>query len=60
MEFHGTNKKPWGKTVAGFSAKGVVNRADFGLTYNAALELGGVLIGEKVKLEIEVEATLEG
>lgn len=60
VEFHGTNKNPWGKTVAGFSAKGVVNRADFGLTYNAALELGGVLIGEKVKLEIEVEATLEG
>ena len=60
VEFHGTNKNPWGKTVAGFSATGAVNRADFGLTYNAALELGGVLIGEKVKLEIEVEATLEG
>jgi polyisoprenoid-binding protein YceI len=59
VEFHGTNKNPWGKTVAGFSATGSVNRADFGLTYNAALELGGVLIGEKVKLELDVEATLE-
>lgn len=59
VEFHGTNKNPWGKTVTGFSATCVVNRADFGLTYNAALELGGVLIGDKVKIEIEIEASLE-
>ena len=48
-----------GQARPGFSATCVVNRADFGLTYNAALELGGVLIGDKVKIEIEIEASLE-
>lgn len=55
VEFHGTSKNPWGKTVAGFSAKGTVNRKDFGVSYNALLEAGGVAVGEKVKIEIEVE-----
>lgn len=59
VEFHGTSKNPWGKTVAGFSARGTVNRKDFGVNFNALLETGGVAVGEKVKLELDVEAVLE-
>jgi polyisoprenoid-binding protein YceI len=54
-EFLGIGKDPWGNTKAGFSAKGSVNREDFGLTYNAVLEAGGVLVGKKVDIEIDVE-----
>jgi polyisoprenoid-binding protein YceI len=59
VEFHGTSKNPWGKTVAGFSARGTVNRKDFGVNFNALLETGGVAVGEKVKLELDVEAVLD-
>ena len=59
VEFNGTSKNPWGKTVSGLSATTTINRSDFGVSYNAALEVGGVLIGEKVKVEIEAEFTLE-
>jgi polyisoprenoid-binding protein YceI len=55
VEFHGTSKNPWGKTVAGLSARGTVNRKDFGVSYNALLEAGGVAVGEKVKIEIDAE-----
>jgi polyisoprenoid-binding protein YceI len=58
VEFHGTGKNPWGKTVAGFNASTTINRKDFGVNFNAALETGGVLVGEKVKIEIDIEATL--
>jgi polyisoprenoid-binding protein YceI len=58
VEFHGTGKNPWTKTVAGFHAQTTLNRKDFGVNFNAALETGGVLIAEKVKIEIDVEATL--
>jgi polyisoprenoid-binding protein YceI len=53
--FEGTNTNPWGKTVAGFSASTEVDREDWGLTWNLALETGGVLLSRKVKLEIETE-----
>ena len=56
LEFNGVTKDPWGGTRAGFSAEGEVNRGDYGISYNAALETGGVLIGEKLKIEIEIEA----
>lgn len=56
VEFHGTSKNPYGKTVAGLTASGTLNRKDFGVSFNALLETGGVAVGEKVKLEIEVEA----
>ena len=56
VEFHGTSKSPYGKTLAGFSASGTLNRKDFGVNFNAALETGGVVVSDKVKLEIEVEA----
>jgi polyisoprenoid-binding protein YceI len=56
VEFLGTSKGLHGKTVAGFSARGTVNRKDFGVNFNALLETGGVAVGEKVKLELDVEA----
>ncbi|HMI86842.1 MAG TPA: YceI family protein [Polyangiaceae bacterium] len=55
VEFHGTSKNPWGKTVAGLSARTTLNRKDFGVNYNALLETGGVAVGEKVKVEIDAE-----
>lgn len=58
VEFPGTSKNPWGKTVAGIAARATVNRKDFGLTWNAVLETGGVAVADKVKVEIDVEATL--
>lgn len=56
VEFHGTSKSPYGKTVAGFSATGSLNRKDFGVNFNAVLETGGVAVSDKVKLDVEVEA----
>jgi len=55
-EFAGTGKDPWGNERAGFSAKTSLDRRDFGLVWNAALETGGVLVGEKVEIAIELEA----
>jgi len=48
-------KDPWGKMRRGVSLTGALNRKDFGLSWNQALETGGVLVDEKVKLEIELE-----
>lgn len=53
--FNGIAKDPWGATRAGFAATGEVNRADFGVSFNAPLETGGVLVGEKIKLELDLE-----
>ena len=55
-EFAGTGKDPWGNERAGFSAKTSLDRKDYGLMWNAALEAGGVLVGEKVEISIELEA----
>ncbi len=55
-EFAGTGKDPWGHERAGFSARAALDRRDFGLVWNAALETGGVLVGEKVEIAIELEA----
>jgi polyisoprenoid-binding protein YceI len=55
-EFAGTAKDPWGNERAGFSAKTSLDRREFGLTWNAALEAGGVLVGEKVEISVELEA----
>jgi polyisoprenoid-binding protein YceI len=51
---HGTT--PYGQEVVGMSAKGELNRKDFGLTWNVALEKGGWLVGDKLKLDFEIEA----
>lgn len=55
VEFGGINKDPWGNEKAGFSINGKLNRKDWGLTWNAALETGGVLVSEEVKLSAEVQ-----
>ena len=51
----GRARDPWGNERAVFSAKTKINRVDFGLTWNQALETGGVLVGEDVKISIDVE-----
>lgn len=55
LEFGGVGGDPWGGTRAGFAAKATINRKDFGMEWNAALETGGVVIGEKVEIQLEVE-----
>ena len=55
-EFSGTGKDPWGNERAGFSARTSLDRRDYGLVWNAALETGGVLVGEKIEIALEVEA----
>lgn len=54
-EYSGLMKDPWGNTKAGLSLTGKINRKDFGLTWNAALETGGVLVGEDIKLICEIQ-----
>lgn len=55
IEFSGTNKDPWGGTRAGFSMQGKISRKEWGLEWNAALESGGVLVSDEVKLSAEVQ-----
>ncbi len=55
VEFGGINKDPWGNEKVGFSVAGKINRKDFGLNWNAALETGGVLVSEEVKISAEVQ-----
>ncbi|WFP16688.1 YceI family protein [Citricoccus muralis] len=57
-EFGGETVDPFGMTRAGFEAKGEISRKEFGLTWNAALETGGVLVGDKVKIEIDASFVL--
>jgi len=54
-DFAGPVTNPWGKRVVGFELDGELNREDFGLTWNVALEAGGVLVSKKIKLHIAVE-----
>ena len=56
FEFTGEAKDPFGNTRVGFEGSATVNRSDFGLTWNAALETGGFLVADKVVLEFEVSA----
>ncbi|MEV5029867.1 YceI family protein [Paenibacillus sp. LPE1-1-1.1] len=60
VSFEGAGKDPWGNEKVGFSATGSLKRSDYGLTYNAVLETGGVLIGDEVKVSIDIEATQQG
>jgi polyisoprenoid-binding protein YceI len=55
-DLNGQGANPWGQQVLSYSASTKINRTDFGLNYNAALETGGVLVGEQVKIAIEIEA----
>jgi polyisoprenoid-binding protein YceI len=56
VEYNGVETSPWGSQVIAFSATTELDREEFGMTWNAALESGGVLVGKKLKIEIEVEA----
>ncbi len=55
-ELTGTVVDPWGNTRVGLEGSAVVNRKDWGLTWNAALEAGGILVSDKVTLELEISA----
>jgi polyisoprenoid-binding protein YceI len=58
VEFDGANTTPWGTQAVAFSASTEIDREDWGLTYNQALETGGVVVGKKVRIELNVEAIL--
>ena len=55
VEFGGIVKDPWGNTKAGFTLSGKLNRKDFGLNWNAALETGGVMVSEDVRINSEIQ-----
>jgi polyisoprenoid-binding protein YceI len=56
VEFEGEGKDPWGGTRVSFSADTKIDRRDFGLTWNKALEAGGVLVGNEIRIHIEAQA----
>lgn len=60
VEFGGINKDPWGNEKAGFSVNGKISRKEWGLNWNAALETGGVLVSDEVKLSAEVQFVKQG
>jgi len=55
VEFNGAAQDPWGNTKAGFEATTEINRTDWGLSWNAALEGGGVLVSEKIRINLDVQ-----
>ncbi len=55
-EYNGKGTNPWGVEVVAFEADGKINRKDFGLNWNSALETGGVLVSDDIKIHIEIEA----
>jgi polyisoprenoid-binding protein YceI len=59
LELGGFGPDPYGGTRAGFSASGEIKRSDFGVDFNAALETGGVVVGDKITLNLEIEAVLK-
>jgi polyisoprenoid-binding protein YceI len=56
VTFNGSAKDPYGNLRVGFEGRGVVNRKDWGLTWNAALETGGFMVSDKVRIEFDVSA----
>lgn len=56
VTYEGQGKNPYGQIVAGFSVNGTISRSEYGLTWNVALETGGVLIGDQVQISVEIEA----
>ena len=54
-EYEGTGKNPWGVDVAAFEVEGKISRKEFGLTWNQALEAGGVLVGDDIKISIDLQ-----
>ena len=59
-EYGGQGKDPWGNQRAAFSASTSLSRGEFGLKWNQALEAGGVLVGDKIEIEVEVQAVSAG
>lgn len=59
LEVNGFGPDAYGGTRAGFTATGEINRQDFGVTWNAAMETGGVVVADKVSLHLEIEAVLQ-
>ncbi|MCW3078852.1 YceI family protein [Segetibacter sp.] len=55
VEYSGVAKDPWGNVKAGFTIHGKINRKDFGINYNAVLETGGVMLGEELKVNGEIQ-----
>jgi polyisoprenoid-binding protein YceI len=59
LEFNGVSPDPWGGTRAGFSAETEISRKDYGITIDMPVEGGGVVIGDRIKINLEVEAILQ-
>jgi len=59
VEFNGTVKDPWGHERAGFIITGKINRSEWGVNFNAALETGGVVLGDEVRIIAEIELVKE-
>ncbi len=53
--FNGVTKDPWGNTRAGFTAEGKLNRKDFGMVWNKALDSGGLVVGDEVFIKLDIE-----
>jgi polyisoprenoid-binding protein YceI len=56
LDFQGSSPDPFGNIRAGFEGRATINRKDWGLTWNVAIEGGGILVGDKVKIELDVSA----
>ena len=52
-------KDPWGNTRTGLSLSGTINRKDFGLMWNQAIEAGGVMVADEVKISVDIEGILQ-
>ena len=59
LEVGGVTKTAWGSIAAGFSARGKLNRKDWGITFNKTLDNGGLMLGEEVEITIDIEAGLK-
>ena len=59
VEFHGVQTDPWGGTCGGLSATGELNRKDFGISFDMPMDGGGLVVGEKIQLHLEIEAVLK-
>jgi polyisoprenoid-binding protein YceI len=60
VQFNGTATDPYGKPRAGFEVSGAISRKDWGLVWNVPLETGGVLVGDRVRLHLDISAVKEG
>ncbi len=59
LEIGGVDKDPWGNETAGFTARGTINRKDWGITFNKTLDSGGLLVGEKVEIILEIAGNVK-